>query len=538
MDERRTLHSLLKSTARKYPNQKAVVFRGNSLTYAELDELTDKLSDILRQRDVRRGDRVAIYVNKSLATIVSIYGTLKAGAAYVPLDPGAPAPRLEYIIRNSGVETLLTSSKKAKDVDKMLHKDSPLKTVVMVDIDGPPSGPAPLAEVKPSPEVVSWAWVASRSTGQSSGEIGAESDLAYILYTSGSTGVPKGVMVSHRNSLAFVNWAAETAGLTRSDVVANHAPIHFDLSTFDIFSCASAGATLVPVPEDALPFPVQLVKLIEQERITVWYSVPSALTFMTLYGNMPAHNLTSLRLVVFAGEVFPVKYLRSLMTLLPHSRFMNWYGPTETNVCTAYEVSSLTPDQTSPVPIGKASSGDDVFAVDDLRRKVAKPGEKGELFVSGPSVMIGYWGDKEKTEKRLVENPLRPGSGEKVYRTGDMVTIDEDGNFVYLGREDGMVKTRGYRVELGEIETALYKHPSVKEAVVLPVPDEIVGNRIKAVIALVEGSGLTQEEVKTYLGRTLPHYMVPEFVEFVSALPKTSTGKTDRMALSTSNQGR
>jgi len=323
-------------------------------------------------------------------------------------------------------------------------------------------------------------------------------------------------------------------GLRADDRVSSHAPLHFDLSIFDIFSSCKAGATIILVPEGSATFPVQLAKLIEHERITVWYSVPSVLTLLVLYGNLAAHDLSCLRTIIFAGEVFPVKYLRRLMAMLPQARYLNWYGPTETNVCTSYEVPPLELERTAPIPIGKACANTEVFAVDNAGKKVTAPGKSGELYVRGPSLMQGYWGHPEKTAKVLMRNPFQPNFHELVYKTGDIVTLDADGNYLYLGRQDGMIKTRGYRVELGEIEAVLYGHPAIREIAVLPVPDEVLGNRLRAVISLYEGAALTREEVLSFCNQQLPHYMVPDVIEFREVLPKTSTGKTDRVSLAQS----
>jgi amino acid adenylation domain-containing protein len=379
--------------------------------------------------------------------------------------------------------------------------------------------------------MVSWNEVSAWIADPLPENLAIETDTAYILYTSGSTGMPKGVMISHRNSLTFVNWAAQCVALTAEDRVSSHAPLHFDLSIFDIYASCKAGATIILVPEGSATFPVQIAKLIERERITVWYSVPSVLTLLVLYGQLAVHDLSCLRAIIFAGEVFPVKYLRRLMDALPQPRYLNWYGPTETNVCTFYEVSPLPPDQTTPVPIGKACANMEVFAVNGDGEKVTVPGQSGELYVRGPSLMQGYWGHPEKTAKALIPNSFQPHFNELMYRTGDIVVLNDDGDYLYLGREDGMIKTRGYRVELGEIEAVLYGHPAIREVAVLPVPDEILGNRLRAVISLYEGSALTREEVLSFCHQQLPHYMVPEGVEFCETLPKTSTGKTDRVSL-------
>jgi acyl-coenzyme A synthetase/AMP-(fatty) acid ligase len=244
--------------------------------------------------------------------------------------------------------------------------------------------------------------------------------------------------------------------------------------------------------------------------------------------------------VIFAGEVFPPKYLARLMEELPHPRYLNWYGPTETNVCTAFEVPAGGAD-TRPAPIGKACANTEVFAVTSDGRRVSRPGEEGELYVRGPSLMRGYWGQPAKTLEVLVRNPFKEEGDELVYRTGDLVTLEPDGNYAYLGRRDSMVKIRGYRVELGEVEAALYRHPAIREAAVLPVPDELLGSRLRAVVAAVKGDwrgqgrwaggGLTRENVLDHCRQWLPGYMVPDVVDFREALPRTSTGKVDRAGL-------
>ena len=218
------------------------------------------------------------------------------------------------------------------------------------------------------------------------------------------------------------------------------------------------------------------------------------------------------------------------MAELPDSRYLNWYGPTETNVCTAFEVPAGGADA-RPAPIGKACANTEVYAVTSDGRRVSQPGEIGELYVRGPSLMRGYWGQPAKTGEALVANPFRAESGELVYRTGDLVTLEPDGNYAYLGRRDSMVKIRGYRVELGEVEAVLYRHPAIREAAVLPVPDELLGSRLRAVVAADGAGNLTRENVLDHCRQWLPGYMVPDIVEFREALPRTSTGKVDRAGL-------
>jgi L-proline---[L-prolyl-carrier protein] ligase len=503
------LHHLLRDSAARAPGRPAVADGDQALSYAELDELSGRVARALVAQGVAAGDRVGIVARKSAASVTALFGVLKAGACYVPLDPRSPAARLAAIMTDSGI-TVLLADQAAAGLAAGLAGSVPGVRVLE-------AGAAARAAAGPA-----------AAGGALPGDGSVETDLAYILYTSGSTGTPKGVMISHRASLTFVDWAAACAGLGEEDRVCSPAPLHFDLSVFDVFASCKAAACTIVAPENMTVFPARLAEWIQRERVSVWYSVPSVLSMLVTHGNLRRLDLSRLRAVIFAGEVFPAKHLTQLMAALPGRRYLNWYGPTETNVCTWYEV---PPEAvlSAPVPIGKACANTDAFAVTADGDRVAKPGQEGELYVRGPGLMSGYWGDPGKTAGVLAGNPFQAAYHELAYRTGDLVTLDEAGDFVFLGRRDGMVKTRGYRVELGEVEAALYAHPAVREAVVLPVPDELLGSRLRAIISA--GDGLTREEVLDHCRRRLPAYMVPDVVEFLEALPRTSTGKVDRAGL-------
>jgi amino acid adenylation domain-containing protein len=516
----RLIHDLLSAAASRDPAREAVEDGERSLTYGELDAASNRLANLLVERGVTRGDRIGLFLDKSLESVIAIYGALKAGAAYVPLDPRSPVPRLAYILRDCDVRVLLSGTEKADLWPELLEAEVPVETLVVVNADE-------VATVPDGVEVVTRRDVAL-CVDEAPAVEQIELDLAYILYTSGSTGAPKGVMLSHLNALAFVLWATETFEVGPEDRLSSHAPFHFDLSVFDLFAAAAAGATVVLVPPEVSVFPVQVRDFIAERRITVWYSVPSILSMLALRGGLAEGDLPELRTILFAGEVFPIGFLRSLMQLLPHVSFHNLYGPTETNVCTWYAVVPGDVDRTEPVPIGRAIAGVEVYAVTEEGR-VAGPDETGELLVRGSTVMQGYWGDPERTDRAIVADPTGRGLREAAYRTGDLVRLDERGDYVLLGRRDHQIKSRGYRIELGEIEIAIYGHPDVLECAVLAVPDPLVTNRIHAFV--VARDGLTERDVVRLCGQRIPHYMVPERVELVDALPKTSTGKVDRRAL-------
>jgi amino acid adenylation domain-containing protein len=521
------LQQLLTEAAARQPKRPAVASDGCLLTYEELDGLSTKLARALLRLGVAPGDRVGVLAPKSAAAVIAIYAALKAGACYVPLDLKAPAGRLSHIVQDSGAAVIVTDDVRARQAVTLAETNPQPARVVVV---GLPGHPEPASSPAHGAAIVPWAAVAGESGEPLAADRAIETDLAYILYTSGSTGVPKGVMISHRNSLTFVDWSAAAAGLGELDRVCSPAPLHFDLSVFDIFATCRATACLSVLPDGATTFPVSIAKWLAAERISVWYSVPSALVLLACYGRLQQVDLSALRTVIFAGELFPPKHLARLMAELPHARYLNWYGPTETNVCTAFEVPTGWADD-RPAPIGRACANTEVFAVTSEGRRVSGPGEVGELYVRGPSLMRGYWGQPAKTSEVLIPNPFRAAAGELVYRTGDLVTLEPAGNYEFLGRVDSMVKVRGYRVELGEVEAVLYRHPAIQDAVVLPVPDELLGSRLRAVLTADGAGDLTRENVLEHCRLWLPSYMVPETVEFREGLPRTSTGKVDRVGL-------
>jgi amino acid adenylation domain-containing protein len=523
------LQHLLIEAAERDPEREAARFEGDSVTYRELDRWTNQLARTLIISGTRRGDRVAIYLHKSLESLVAIFGILKAGAVYVPLDPTAPPPRLAYILSDCGVATLITSTNMLSGVSEMAASGASIGQVILLS----GGGERAQADVA-GPRVIEWESVLSESPEPPPATGTIDQDLAYILYTSGSTGRPKGVMISHKNIFAFLNWCESEFRLTEHDKVTSHAPLHFDLSTFDIFATIRAGATVVLIPEKLSVFPVQLVRLLQDERITVTYLVPTILSMMVNYGNLVGHDLDSLRLVLFAGEVFPIKYLRKLVEAVPDPDYYNLYGPTETNVCTHYRVqkADLAPEHTEPVPIGVACENMEVLVVDSEGSLITEPGMEGELWVRGDCVAEGYWGDLEKTESVFVANPFQEHYRETVYRTGDIVKFAPDRrNLLYIGRRDHMVKSRGYRIELGEIEAAIYSHSHVREVAVVAIPDDMIGNRIKAFIVPISVNSIGLSDLEKHCRKQLAQYMIPEEFAIVESLPKTSTGKVDRPSL-------
>lgn len=510
---------LLEESARKTPHALAVLDGEREITYLELERQSNQLANLLIETGVRRGERVGIYLDKSIESLVAIYGILKVGGAYVPLDPQAPATRLAYIARDADLRVLVSGCEKQESWQALIDGGAVLHSLVVLS-GAPAAAPEGVRVFAPSD-------VAAAPDSPAAVPV-VDCDLAYILYTSGSTGTPKGVMLTHRNCLAFVQWAVEEFAVCAEDRLSSHAPLHFDLSTFDLFAAAAAGAAVVLVPAQASVFPSEIRRFIESAEITVWYSVPSILAMLAIRGGLQDSTLPSLRAVLFAGEVFPTAHLKRLVELLPGVRFANLYGPTETNVCTWWEVGELPEDLSQTIPIGRAIANVDTFVVADDGRP-AERGEVGELYVRGATVMQGYLGDPEKTASRLVAHPLGDVLGQRVYRTGDLVQETVSGDYRFLGRRDDQVKSRGYRIELGDVEAAIQAHPAVAECAVVAVADDLVGNRLHAFVAACEEA--LDPPLAAFCAQRIPGYMIPESFEVNESLPKTSTGKIDRPAL-------
>jgi amino acid adenylation domain-containing protein len=521
MNNQQTLHQLLVLSAAKYPDRIAVEETDNgAITYHDLNQLSDQLRDRLIHLGVCPGDRVGIYLRKSIDAVASIFGILKAGAVYVPVDPGAPPARNAYIFSDCNVKAVILENRFVEKFSAEFASQNEFPALII--LDGAGSG----SFLKSALERAN----TDNPMLPPSFELSPD-ELAYILYTSGSTGKPKGVMLSHQNALSFIDWCSEVFGPSERDRFSSHAPFHFDLSILDIYVSLKHGATLVLVAEEIGKDPTRLVQLISDKRISIWYSTPSILSLLAQYGKLDQYEFPDLRLVLFAGEVFPIKHLRMLKNILPNPRYFNLYGPTETNVCTYFEIPATIPeDQTKPFPIGEACSHykNQIKIVDEQGQDVGI-GQEGELIAGGSGVMRGYWNLPEKTANAF----LVDSSGQRWYKTGDVVVQDEDGNYLYLSRRDRMVKKRGYRVELGEIEAGLYNHPDVKEAAVLALSSEENGVQIKAFLSFKGGQNPSRIELKRFCTEALPAYMIPDFFSFLDSLPKTSTDKIDYQKLKT-----
>lgn len=521
------LQQLLTESASRCGERVAVLLKNETVTYLELEERSNQLARLLERNGVRPGDRVGLMLEKSIEAIVSVYGVLKTGAVYVPIDPATPAGRAHRILSGCDARNLIASYKSAQSLfgdhapaigylDNLLLVDQaargleanlfPVRTESWESLSGFPASPVRkprLTEMSP----------------------------AYILHTSGSTGIPKGVVISHRNAMAFIEMASDYFGIRPTDRLGNHAPLNFDLSMFDIYLAARAGATLVLVPETLSVFPIRLAEYIRNNSITIWNSVSSVLSLLATRGSVENSDFDKLRTVIFSGEVLPVKHLKHLMKHMPDTSFFNLYGQTEANSSTCFPIDHVPENDNWKIPIGRPFPNFEVFLLDDGGNVVDGPGTEGEIYVKSATVAMGYWGDGDKTREKFVQDPRTPEIPTLVYRTGDLARLDESGNLLFCGRKDHLIKSRGYRVELDEIEIAVNGLANIDQAVAIPVADSVIGNRIVVCASQVPGSDLDEHAVISRCSEMLPKYMVPEKVFFLDRLPKNPNNKIDRAVL-------
>lgn len=513
------LSQIIENSAGKHPDKVALRLNGQGITYAELVRRADNVAWLLQNSGLKKLDRVGVFLNKSLETVVAVYGIMRAGGVYVPLDPRSPLPRLQFMLEDCGIRHLITHEPQLKPIQDLAAGEQVLHQII-----GLPAGSIE------SLNSISWETIYSLtdSTPRDSGSM--EHDLAYIMYTSGSTGNPKGLMHTHSSGLSYAKLSALTYDVQSEDVISNHSPLHFDMSTFDYFTSLLCGATTVIIPEAYTKLPASLSQLMESERMTIWYSVPFALIQLLLRGALEKRDLSSLRWVLFGGEPYPPKHLRALMELWPHARFSNVYGPAEVNQCTYYHVPPLA-NVDEDIPIGKVWDDSIGLLLDDSDCEVAE-GEIGELVVRTPTMMRGYWNRPDLNERAFYRRQLFDNYEEVYYRTGDLVQALPDGNMKFLGRKDRQVKTRGYRVELDEIEKALGSLAQVEEAAVFTVPDREGSQQIFSAVISKSGESVIERDLKNQVADLLPWYALPQRILILEEFPRTGSGKIDRRHLS------
>ena len=512
------LAALLDASARRFPDNVAVATPGGrSVTYRELAALSDQMRNRLVALGGRQGDRVGMRLHKSIDGVVTLFGVLKAGAAYVPVDAESPAARGAYIHNDCQAKVIVTERKLEAAFAEELAKLGASPPIIALDED---TGDLPirvrLAELEadePAPE--------ARTASVDSG------DIAYLLYTSGSTGKPKGVVLSRVNALSFIDWCSGAFQPTADDVFSSHAPFHFDLSILDLYVPLRHGAKLVLFGEALGKDPMGLAAAIASERISVWYSTPSIPSLLALYERLDCYDYGALRIVNVAGEVFPCRSSRPCTRFGRHRSITTCTGRRRrTSVRPTPCPGTARGRRWTPFRSVPSVSRTWGRVVDEHGQDVPL-GEPGELVVHGPNVMKGYWNLPEQNASAF----LVDAAGRAWYHTGDIVTEDANGEYIYRGRRDRIVKRRGYRVELGEIEAALARHPDIREVAVVSASHKDTGVKIAAFVGCQEGRTLTIIALKKASALALPPYMIPDVFSVVDELPRTSTTKVDLQAL-------
>jgi amino acid adenylation domain-containing protein len=506
--------------AERTPDAAALVMEDERLSFAEVVDLSGRLAAQMVDAGVEPGDRVGLLVPKRPLAIVAMHAVLEAGGIYVPLDAESPPARLARIVESAEPRLILSVPEAAERLDS-LAVEATLPPVWSVEetIEG--------ERVRSEMARRDWDVEATAPGIRVRPE-----DPAHLLFTSGSTGLPKGVVITHSMVTAFVDWAVGYFGTKAGERISGHPPLHFDLSTFDIYGTFSAGAELHLVPPSMSVDPRSLAKLIRESELTQWFSVPSVLTYMAKFEAVEQDDFPRLKRLLWCGEVLPTPVLAEWMRRLPHVTFTNLYGPTEATIASSYYTMAGVPeDESVPVPIGVACGGEELLVLDDSMAEMPVE-EIGDLYIGGVGLSPGYWRDKEKTGAAFVRDP-RDVSGEtRIYKTGDLARLGEDGQFHFLGRADSQIKSRGYRIELGEIESALNPIEGIRECAVVGV--EAAGfEGISICAAYVTDSDLEPPGLRKQLTEALPSYMLPARWLRLEALPKNQNGKIDRPQLRT-----
>ena len=513
-----TLPHIIKKAAKLQPDKVAFKYLNQTITFSELETKSNQLAQYLVNQSVKKGDRIGIYMPRCLETTIAVYGILKAGAVYVPLDPFSPINRTEFVIKDCGIQHVISIPQQTRKIKKFVEN---LGLISLVGIEKENSNFT----------TISWEAIFNLKTENYTPINIIGDDLAYILYTSGSTGVPKGIMHTHSSALAFVTLAADLYEM-QGAIYGMHAPLHFDPSVQGYFAAPYALATTIIISDAHTKMPASLTEIIEKEKITIWFSVPLALIQMLNQGNLEKRDMSSLKWVLFSGEVFATKHLRNLMNCWNFAKFSNIYGPTETNQCTYYHLEN-PPETDLPIPIGFAW-GNTEFKIINAENKEVAFGEQGELVVRTASMMKGYWNNPDLTQNSFYKETLVAGVEQIFYRTGDQVQQDEEGRLLFFGRNDNQIKLRGYRIELGEIENIVTAHPQIQEAVALVFMNTKTDEKELFVVVIANNDEeITIVDIKQFCQKKLPVYAVPDQIRIVKEFPRTASGKINRKQIET-----
>lgn len=490
---------LLDRTVRRWGSRPAFGDEHITLTWDEVDAAVQRVGTALAQYSVQRRP-VALYLDHEVPCLLAMLGTLAAGGFYTVLDTAQPPERVRRITGQLEPALLVTDAAHREAADAL---GLACPVVEMADA------------LNAAPDSLALQTLRNESL---------DTDLAYVLFTSGSTGAPKGVAIQHRAVLAYSAWAAATFGIDETTVFGNQTPFYFSMSVTDLYTSLRTGAQVQVLPRRLFSFPVQLLDYLTVHEVNTLYWVPSALGGVVRWKALDYTALPPLRTILFAGETMPTPYLNYWQAHYPGALFANLFGPTETTDICAYYIVDRAFSDDEPLPIGRACDNCGLLVLTDDGR-AAEPGAVGELCVRGSFLAAGYYNMPDKTAERFCPNPLQPHYPEIIYRTGDLVRYDENGLLQYMGRADNQIKHMGYRIELGEIETAAFGQEGLQScACIYDAPKD------RLVLFFTGRKGL-EEELRVRLAGRLPAYMQPTAYRRLQAMPQNQNGKIDRAAL-------
>lgn len=519
-------HDLLTVSCRRYSEKSCLLYHGKSVSYAQLEEYVLKLAGKLTEMGILQGDRVAVYLEKSIEEAASIVAISRAGGIFVDINPLFKVRQLEHILRDSGARILITSNRRLKTIGNVLINLPNLNSVIVTD-----TLPRDRENIQTKLKIISLEEaLSSKPISFPAGRI--DCDPAAIIYTSGSTGLPKGVVVSHRNLLAGAQSVSSYLHNSERDRILSILPFSFDYGLNQLTTSLLVGATLVL--QNYLG-PADILQALENQQITGLAGIPTIWSQL-LQLEWTGERLPCLRYITNSGGRFPEHMVKEYRRRLPNTKIYLMYGLTE-----AFRSTFLEPEQVDerPTSIGKAIPNADILVLNEERRPCL-PGEVGELVHRGVHVALGYWNDPEKTRERFILNPLKPKelqAEEIVVLSGDLVKKDEEGYIYYVSRKDHMIKSSGFRISPTEVEEYFYNTGIVQDVVALGIPNEQLGETIKVVLSLRIGCSATAGEILSLVSREMPSYMVPKDVEIRESLPKNPNGKIDRAAICDQERG-
>lgn len=512
------LHRFLEDSARKLPDKCALVFQRVRYSYSEINDAADRFAVALRALGIGRGERVAVFLDNRPESIMAVFGILKADAVFVILSSSMKPDKLSYILNNCEVGALVSDTGRIRANAASIRDCASLKAVIELSGSGAEAAGAGRCVLLRWEEIQSQPLDGARRPECANIDL----DLASIIYTSGSTANPKGVMLTHLNMVSAATSITSYLENTQDDVILNVLPLSFDYGLYQALMAFRMGATLVL--EKSFAYPYQVIRRMVEERVTGFPGVPTIFAILLEMDDLGRFDHSALRYVTNTAASLPVEHIKKLRTIFPRAGIYSMYGLTECK-----RVSYLPPAELArrPGSVGKAIPNSEVWIVDESGNRVG-PGVVGELVVRGSNVMQGYWRDREATDAVLRPGPL---PGERVLYTGDLFRMDEEGFLYFVGRKDDMIKTRGERVSPKEIENALYALQGIAEAAVIPVPDAVLGSAIKAFVVPSKGHAIGEKDIIKHCRRVLEDFAVPRTVEFRDSLPKNASGKIDKLTL-------